>query len=694
MPKRLIRGFMNRITQRGRAADRPPSRDRLARADSLRVIVVYFVMGFAWILLSDRLLEVMAPDPQVYQRFQLYKGWFYIVASAFVFYLILLRNFRALRGSSETIRRDNERLERMVRDLTAARHELDREKEAQVVLGENLRQGRDLLDNLILNAPTFIMVVGTDGLVQQFNPFAEALTGFRAAEVIGLPVREALLPPEARAQAGARFADLMTGARVQAVEMPVLTKDGGALRLLLNHSVLYNGKGQILGVLVIGANITERQRMEERLLGLAYRDRLTGLPNLARLFDEGPSILRGAELAGRKAALCYLDLDNFKHINETLGHDTGDMMLRHLAGLLGAPPDARAVPYRLGGDDFVLLLSDLADTGEAGRIAESVLRRIGAPWRHDGKLFHASASAGLAFYPDHASTIQQLLQNADAALSHAKARGRNTLAVYDSAMRESSWNHLRLHGAVQEAIANGGFEMHYQPVVRMSTGRVESFEALIRLPDGRGGWIPPSEFIPFAENSGQIAPITAWTVQAVCSFKSRLHEEGIREVPITLNISGRLIMDGSAIELLDGMGAGAGGTCRGIDLEVTETAAVIAFDRSIAVLEKLKAMGFGILLDDFGTGYSSITYLRKLPVDKVKLDRGFLADIEASDRQKQVYRATVGLAHIMGLPVVAEGVETEAQKAFLEESGCEYAQGFLYGRPVPEKEARALLIRS
>ncbi len=402
-------------------------------------------MGLLWILFSDRALSLLARDLESFQRFQLYKGWAYIFISGGVFYLILHRQFSAIRTATEKIREDNERLNEMVANLEAARLKLEKQGQEQSALVESLRQGRELLDNIILNAPVFIMMVDRYGAITQLGPYAEALLEYRHDELVGQIARHVLVSPDYRQVAEEIFVKIMAGVQKANFEMAIMTRGGSEITLLLNASLLHSKQGEVLGILLIGMDISEKHRMEARLRGLAFQDQLTKLPNLAWLHEEGQVALRNAASVYRKAALCYLDIDDFKHINETMGHDAGDTLLVQIAERLSAALGQRQTVYRLGGDEFVVLLADVRDQKDLAYQTSIFLDSLGKPWNFRGELFRIAASAGTAMYPDDGNDIGQLLQNSDAALSQAKSRGKNCIVPYDTSMRESAWSHLRQH---------------------------------------------------------------------------------------------------------------------------------------------------------------------------------------------------------------------------------------------------------
>ncbi|MDD2458243.1 MAG: bifunctional diguanylate cyclase/phosphodiesterase [Eubacteriales bacterium] len=440
------------------------------------------------------------------------------------------------------------------------------------------------------------------------------------------------------------------------------------------------------------AGLSENLRMEkQKLHRLAYEDPMTGLPNRARLVEDGARLIEASQGRARQLTCIHLDVDNFKQINETLGMAAADTLLVDLAGLLKSLEQPGIRTYRLNGDEFALVLTHVPDRAQIAATIDQIFECFSRPWRLEGQSLFITVSAGIAVYPDHGEDMIGLMQSAHAALSHAKAKGCNSWMFFDSWMRESSWKNIRLYNNLQQAINHGQFKLHYQPLVDLVTDSIIGLEALIRWPDQAGGFYPPMEFIPFSESTGQIAAISDWVVREVYAQRQTWLSQGVRLVDISINLSGNLLSDGQVIPLFERLARQSGRTWQGIEIEITETAAVSNFEQTIAVLGRLKELGFSIALDDFGTGYSSLTYLRKLPIDRIKIDRSFLRDIIGDHNHRTIYQSIVTLAHQLGLEVVAEGVETVEQLLMLKAIGCDFAQGYYLSRPLPAAEIRLLL---
>ncbi len=664
--------------------------------DAWRIISVYIAASLFWVLFSDLILNSLDVAPSVYQAIQYVKAGLFILVSGSIFYLILQHKLQQIRISDETSLRENAKLARTVNNLKIIELSLRRQQAEQAELSEILRKEKELLNNIIESAPVFLMVTDDRGAIVQFNPFAEQLTGYRWAELFGCKmdvlVQSDVVPGLGKVQDTCFHPG---ESLVNGQETIVHGKNGVALTLLMNSRSLLNTEGLAIGHLIIGMDITERRQMEQKLHRLAYEDPMTGLPNQARLVEDGARLIETSKRRSHQLACIHLDVDNFKQINETLGMAAADTLLIDLAGLLKSYEHTGICAYRLNGDEFALVLTHVPDRAQIAATIGQIFECFSRPWHLEGQSLFITVSAGIAVYPDHGQDMTGLMQSAHAALSHAKVKGCNNWMFFDSWMRESSWKNIHLYNNLQQAINLGQFKLHYQPLVDLVTDSIIGLEALIRWPNQAGGFYPPMEFIPFSESTGQIAAISDWVIREVYAQRQAWLSQGVRMVDISINLSGNLLSDGQVIPLFERLARQSGQTWQGIEIEITETAAVSNFEQTIAVLGRLKELGFSVALDDFGTGYSSLTYLRKLPIDRIKIDRSFLQDITGeNNNQRKIYQSIVTLAHQLGLEVVAEGVETVEQLLILKAIGCDLAQGYYLSRPLPAAEIRLLLEKS
>jgi predicted signal transduction protein with EAL and GGDEF domain len=453
----------------------------------------------------------------------------------------------------------------------------------------------------------------------------------------------------------------------------------------------------------------------EQIRALAYQDGLTGLPN-RRLFNEHlEKVLARSRRKSTEFAVLFIDIDNFKLINDTIGHQAADDVLRQLADSLGVlirtddlmglyreedldstatitiEPIHDSVLSRLGGDEFIVLLPDTRDRFAAGTVARRILQHLEQPIRVDGHEVFVSASIGIATYPEDGLSSEILIRNADTAMYHAKQQGKGAFQYYSAAMNAASVERLTLETGLRHALEDGSLELHYQPQVDVRTGRIIGAEALLRWQHPQRGFISPASFIPIAEDTGLILPLGEWVFDRACAQAAAWQRQGLPRIPIAVNVSGvqfqRQDLPAVVQRKLDAHGLDPSL----LHVEITETAIVSARERAIALLGELRTLGVRLALDDFGTGYSSLSYLKNFPIDTLKIDRSFVAEMLTDHTTASIIEAIVSMTRVLGLGVIAEGVEDYAQLAFLKQIGCDAVQGYYVSSAVPADEFATLL---
>ena len=433
------------------------------------------------------------------------------------------------------------------------------------------------------------------------------------------------------------------------------------------------------------------QTANDRLQHAATHDSLTGLPNRTLLADRiAQAITRGTR-HGAHFALMVVDLDRFTAINDSLGHQAGDEVLKEIARRLKGLLRKTDTLARFGGNELAMIVDEITDPNAAELVATGVLEQIRRPITVSGVEITVSASIGISICPDDGMDVETLLKNADAAAYHAKKAGRNHAQFFMSTMTENSRENMELEGALRRGLVNGEFELHYQPKCDVNTGRIVAAEALIRWRHPTLGLIPPDKFIPLAEESGLIVPIGEWVLRAACQQAAAWQAEGLRAMCVAVNLSAQQFKQKMLFEVVSGALSRANLEPRYLEVELTESAVMEDAEKSVQILRRLSEHGVRIAVDDFGTGYSSLSYLRRLPLDKLKIDRAFIRDIVTSRDDAEIVRAIVTLAHTLRLQVVAEGVETEDQLRFLRSLGCDHYQGYLCSPPVEAKQFVALV---
>jgi predicted signal transduction protein with EAL and GGDEF domain len=453
----------------------------------------------------------------------------------------------------------------------------------------------------------------------------------------------------------------------------------------------------------------------EQIRALAYQDGLTGLPN-RRLFNEHlEKVLARSRRKGTEFAVLFIDIDNFKLINDTIGHQAADEVLRQLAASLNllirtddlldlyretdidmsttitVEPINDSVLSRLGGDEFVVLLRDTRDRFSAGTVARRILSHLEQPIRVDGHEVFVSASIGIATYPEDGLSSEILIRNADTAMYHAKQQGKAAFQYYSAAMNAASVERITLETGLRRALEDGSLELHYQPQVDVRTGRIIGAEALLRWQHPQRGYISPSSFIPIAEDSGLIVPIGEWVLEHACAQAAAWQGAGLARIPIAVNVSGVQFQRQDLAAVVRRKLEAFRLDPSMLHIEITETVIVSARERAIALLGQLRELGVRLALDDFGTGYSSLSYLKSFPIDTLKIDRSFVAEMLTDHTTASIIEAIISMTRILGLNVIAEGVEDQAQFAFLQRIGCDAIQGFYVSGAVPADEFARLL---
>ncbi|CAH0287938.1 putative signaling protein CC_0091 [Massilia sp. Bi118] len=445
---------------------------------------------------------------------------------------------------------------------------------------------------------------------------------------------------------------------------------------------------------LLQAEIVERRQAEARVHHMAYHDALTGLPNRALLSERLDRAMLAARRDGRKLAVMFIDLDRFKTINDSLGHLTGDHLLKEVANRLCRVVRAVDTVARLGGDEFVVLVPGVRTLDECALVGDKIIGALAEPVRFEGRSLHISPSIGICLCPDDGEDVETLMRKADAAMYHAKASGRNNYQFFAERMNVAAARHFELETSLRGALEREEFTLFYQPIVATRDGKVEGMEVLLRWRRPDHGLVAPDDFIPMLEENGLIVPVGEWVIRAACEQAIAWRKAGLAPVPLAVNLSARQFMHRGLVEAIRRTLEETGIEPAMLEFEITETALMQHGRQTLETLEQISAMGIRLSIDDFGTGYSSLAYLKRFPVHKIKIDRAFIRDLAGSGEDRAIVAAIMALAGSLQLSVVAEGVETEAQLALLREHGCDLAQGYLFARPADAAAMPRLLNRS
>lgn len=551
-------------------------------------------------------------------------------------------------------------------------------------LQELLWAEKELSNSIIMDASSIIIVFDTKERIIQFNPFAEKTFGFKKEEVIGKIGGEILTSTREKAEMREMFKYILDGNSLNDNEVEIRCKDGNFKTILWNNNILHDEKENIVGLVSIGTDISERREMEDKLKLVAYYDSLTGLPNRAYLEKMADEMI----LKDEKFAIVNIDIDNFKQINDTMGHAVGDNFIQYIAKILSEAIEEPDIVARLSGDEFALLLKR-EEKQKLIDLLKKLQFSIKNTWNVNEQKFHITSSMGIAVYPEHGNDVSALMQNADIAMFYQKEHGKDGYAIFQNSMYEKILKNVQMSNMLKEAIENDEFMLYYQPQVDMRTGKIVGVEALIRWNHSKKGFILPTEFIPYSEQTGYIIPISEWVLKKALIQKREWESKGYPQIKMAVNLSGYIFTEDSAFnsicDILDSVNLKPGE----LEVEVTETAVMMELDKAQNSLNKLKEMGISIAMDDFGTGYSSLNYLQILPFDILKIDKGFIENL-TNEKQIYIYQTVVKLAHSLGLIVVAEGIETVEQKEFLIKNNCDIGQGYYFSKPVCALEIEEL----
>ncbi|QGZ41837.1 PAS domain S-box-containing protein/diguanylate cyclase (GGDEF)-like protein [Pseudoduganella flava] len=599
-------------------------------------------------------------------------------------------------------------------------------KAAEESLRNALLENQAILDSAVLG----ISVVER-GLNCRCNAKMEELFGYAPGELCGIPIH--VLYPDRDAWEAARretSADFRAG-RVSSAEHQLVRKDGSKFWARLSGRPFdwNQPKGRTVWMIddvtarreaaeavrrardelevrvlertaeLAGANamlqgeIVERRQAEARVHHMAYHDSLTGLPNRALLADRLERAVLAAQRTGRRLAVMFLDLDRFKTINDSLGHMTGDALLKEVAGRLCRAVRASDTVARLGGDEFVVLAPHIHDNDEGAHVAQKIIDALALPFPLDGHTLHITPSIGICVCPDDGADVDTLMRHADAAMYHAKAAGRNNYQFFTQKMNSAA-SYLELESGLRSALAQSQFELHYQPIIDTSTRKLHSLEVLLRWRKPDCGLIGPDKFIPIIEENGLIVPIGEWVIRRACEQSMEWKRQGLQPVPLAVNLSPRQFMHRGLVPAIRRILDDTGIDPALLEFEITETALMQHGEQTLDILGQINAMGIRLSIDDFGTGYSSLAYLKRFPVKKIKIDRAFIKDLEKSAEDRAIVAAIIALSDSLQLSVVAEGVETEGHYELLQQQGCRFAQGYLFSQPVPRANAQNMLERS
>jgi diguanylate cyclase (GGDEF)-like protein/PAS domain S-box-containing protein len=559
-----------------------------------------------------------------------------------------------------------------------------RAQEGELVAGQRLRLHFE-------RTPLAVIEWDHQQLITAWNPAAEAIFGFNQGEAVGQPLHELLCAPAERSAAAAMCFDLLESRDGNKSTLTNTTRGGRTIHCEWYNAPLVDAAGAVMGFASLVQDVTERLNTERTIHYMAHHDALTGLPNRRLMQDRLHQAIMAARRKQRHVAVLFLDLDRFKVVNDSLGHDSGDFILKDIGRRLVHCVREVDTVSREGGDEFIIILPDLERPEHARTVADKILKEVARPVEIAGHEIHITPSIGISHYPNDATDVQQLLKQADSAMYQAKDAGRGTVRFFTSDLNFLLAKRLEVESRLRKAIEHEEFFLRYQPQVDLDTGRISGMEALIRWNDPQKGEIGPNDFIPVAEELGLIVPIGEWVFRTACKQLKRWEQDGVAPTTLSINISPRQFMSRRLVSTLLTIVRETGADARRIELEITETMIMRNIEQSIETLTQLRAAGMQVAVDDFGVGYSSLNQLTRLPASSMKIDKSFIANLPTDLPSGSITEAIIAMAKRLKLRVIAEGVENRAQLEFLRANHCEAFQGYYFSRPVTALEATAML---
>lgn len=573
-------------------------------------------------------------------------------------------------------------LARAVLGFLAARisGELERQR-ANEVVEEQLHFMQQLVDAI----PTPIFFKNRNRRYIGCNKQFEQALGSGREQIIGKTVWD-IAPEDFASTYDSADKALLDSGRAMEYEGNMVYGDGTRRDVVFNKAVFHDSGHQVAGIVGTMFDLTAQKKAEQKVHQLANFDLLTGLPNRTRFIRQLRETLQQAAFSGGDGAVLCLDLDKFKLINDTFGHQSCNRMLSIISQRLQDQVGNRDLVGRISGDRFAVSVFDLQKAGDVESFARRLLAKLRRPIELDDQKIHLSVSIGCTLFPNEGSDAETLLRHADRALSRAKKSGRNTIEFFSRDMNVGSRERLNIDAALHRALENNEFTLHYQPQVELASGRLVGAEALLRWNSPELGKVSPEKFIPLAEENGLILKIGTWVLREACRQNRLWQDRGYPPIRVAVNLSSHQMRQHDFVEVVRGALAETALAGRWLELELTESALMDYSDANIHLLQELKQLGIHLSIDDFGTGYSSLNYLKRFPLDKLKIDRSFVRDIPDGVNDVAITEAILAMAHRLGLSVVAEGIETEGQLSFLQSNNCIKGQGFLFGAAVPASD--------
>jgi diguanylate cyclase (GGDEF)-like protein/PAS domain S-box-containing protein len=557
---------------------------------------------------------------------------------------------------------------------------------------EELRESEERFRLSFCYAAVGMAHLSADGQLLRANFKLQEVLGYSQDELLNMTFQD-ITHPDDVAEALAQQQRIIQGEiKDYSQEKRFIHKHGHHVWVNVTISSMFSGRGNFRFIAMV-EDISKRKSVENQMRYLASYDGLTDLPNRTVLQERLADAIILAQRARQHVAVLFIDLDRFKNINDSLGHDVGDQVLKEAASRLSKALRTRDTVSRHGGDEFVVILTEIKNQSDVLTVVGKISHALSGPMMLQGHELYVSGSIGVSMYPQDGRNSVTLMKNADTAMYHAKKSGGSGFQFYQDEMNKRTLDLLKMEGAMRHALDREEFRVYYQPQIDIESGDIVGFEALLRWQQPTRALISPNEFIPVAEQTGLIVSIGMWVLEAACIQVKKWADAGLgRNVRVAVNLSARQFRQPNLVEVIQQILRKTQCHPRCLEIEITESVVMEKPEIAADILRQLSAMGLRLAIDDFGTGYSSLAYLKRFPIHTLKIDRSFIGDITVDNDDAEIVKAVIALAHAMKRKIIAEGVETDAQLAFLRQYGCDQAQGYYFGRPLVVDAATNMLV--
>lgn len=661
----------------------------------LKVTIGYALIGGLWVSFSDRILNSVVKSKSLMSRIQTIKGWGYVVISSILIYFLVKELSKKSRMWSHKLNENYQEIQATYEQLIAAEEELrtqyDELNEKQAIIEKSEERYKLALEG----SNDAIWEVDLTTRVFFSSNKLNDITGYDQDTIISFDDLMSLVVEEDKEIALSDFKNHISGKTLYyQSKVKIMYNGGGEKWVLIRGKCLRNGKGIATKISGSVTDISAQMNYEEKINKLEYYDILTGVPNRKLFVNTLKSEIIKARGKQTKIAVLFIDLDNFKEINDTSGHDYGDELLKNVAISIKASIKIGDLVSRVGGDEFFILMKDVQEYSDISNLCEKLQNILNCEINIECEYVYTAASIGIAVYPQDGKSSTALLKCADTAMYNAKYNGKSKYCYFNKSMSEEVVRRVEIEKGLRLALEKNELEIYYQPQIDIINNKVKGFEALLRWESPELGKISPVEFIPIAEQSGLIIPMGEWIIKTVYLQNNAWKNKGYIYDTIAINLSSIQLENDKFEETLKNLIAETNVNPRFVELEITESILLKDFEKSVKLLTVIRDLGINIALDDFGTGYSSLSYLKELPINTLKIDKSFIDNIVTNEREEAIVDGIIQLAQKIGLDVIAEGVETKEQIQVLKNIGCNQIQGYYYSKPLPNFEIEEKFLKN